>query len=109
MDYIHSIEDLDAFVNEEMLSIVYVSRPGCSVCHGLLPQVEDLLADYPKIKARHVNADEVPQVAGHYSVMTVPAVLVYSEGKELFRKARFVPIGELNQQLAKLNHFINES
>lgn len=27
MDYIHSIEDLDAFVNEEMLSIVYVSRP----------------------------------------------------------------------------------
>lgn len=52
MDYIHSIEDLDAFVNEEMLSIVYVSRPGCSVCHGLLPQVEDLLADYPKIKAR---------------------------------------------------------
>ncbi|WP_226584823.1 thioredoxin family protein [Halobacillus litoralis] len=108
METIHSIENLNAFVNEEMLSIVYVSRPGCSVCHGLLPQVENLLDDYPKIKARQVNADEVPEVAGQFSVMTVPAVLLYSEGKELFRKARFVPIGELNQQLAKLNHFINE-
>lgn len=108
MESIQSIEDLNTFVHEHPLSVVYVSRPGCSVCHGLLPQVEDLLKDYPKIQAKHINADEIPQVAGEFSVMTVPAVLIFSEGKELFRKARFVPLGELNQQLAKLNHFINE-
>ncbi|MBN9656273.1 thioredoxin family protein [Halobacillus sp. GSS1] len=108
MESVNTIEELQAFVHEHPLSIVYVSRPGCSVCHGLLPQVESLLKEYPDIESRHVNADEVPQVAGEFSVMTVPAVLIYSEGKELFRKARFVPIGELNQQLAKLNHFINE-
>lgn len=108
MESVYSIEDLNKFVRENPLSIVYVTRPGCSVCHGLQPQVEDLLVDYPNVKARQVNADEVPQVAGEFSVMTVPAVLIYSKGKELFRKARFVPIGELNQQLAKLNHFINE-
>lgn len=108
MESVQSIEYLNTFVKETPLSIVYVTRPGCSVCHGLQPQVENLLADYPYVKARQVNADEVPQVAGEFSVMTVPAVLIYSKGKELFRKARFVPIGELNQQLAKLNHFINE-
>ncbi|SFK20504.1 Thioredoxin [Halobacillus dabanensis] len=108
MESVQTIEDLNKFVQETPLSIVYVTRPGCSVCHGLQPQVEDLLVGYPAVKARQVNADEVPQVAGEFSVMTVPAVLIYSEGKELFRKARFVPIGELNQQLAKLNHFINE-
>ncbi|QAS51989.1 thioredoxin [Halobacillus litoralis] len=109
MESIHSIEELNTFVDDQGLSIVFVSRPGCSVCHGLLPQVENLLELYPQIEARQVNADEIPQIAGRFSVMTVPAVLIYSKGKELFRKARFVPIGELNQQLAKLNHFINES
>lgn len=109
MEPVHSIDELNTFVEKQPLSIVFVTRPGCSVCHGLLPQVENLLLDYPKIKGRQVNADKVPAVAGLFSVMTVPAVLIFSEGKELFRKARFVPMGELNQQLAKLNHFINEA
>ncbi|ELK46417.1 thioredoxin family protein [Halobacillus sp. ACCC02827] len=108
MKSLHSIEEVDEFVAGKGLSVLYVSRQGCSVCHGLYPQVEELLEDYPEIEARHVDTDQLPEVAGQYSVMTVPAVLVYSEGKEWFRKARFVPIGELNAQLAKLNHFINE-
>ncbi|KHE71885.1 thioredoxin family protein, partial [Halobacillus sp. BBL2006] len=105
MDLIHSIEEANSFINNEPLAILYISQPNCSVCHSLLPQIEELLRDYPKISSKHIDAQEVPQVAGEYSVMTVPAVLVFSEGKELFRKARFVPIGELNQQLAKFNHF----
>ncbi|CDQ20508.1 Thioredoxin [Halobacillus karajensis] len=108
MESVHSIEELLTFVREQPLSMVYVSRPSCSVCHGLEPQVENLLGDYPKVKVREVNADEVPEVAGEFSVMTVPAVLIYSGGKELFRKARFVPIRDLDQQLAKWNYFINE-
>ncbi|RWZ58112.1 thioredoxin [Halobacillus fulvus] len=108
MQKLDSIEGIQSFTNEETLSLVYISQPNCSVCHALLPQVEELLEDYPKISSAHVDAHKVPEVAGEYSVMTVPAILVFSEGKEMLRKARFVPMGELNQQLAKLNHFIHE-
>ncbi|MBA2176391.1 thioredoxin family protein [Halobacillus locisalis] len=108
MNALHSIEDINTFIENETLSLVYISQPNCSICHALLPQVEELLREYPRISSRHVDAEEVPEVAGRFSVMTVPAVLVFAEGKEMFRKARFVPMGELNQQLAKLNHFLNE-
>ncbi|ARI78433.1 thioredoxin family protein [Halobacillus mangrovi] len=108
MKSVHSIEEAQSFVDDEILSILYISQPNCSVCHALLPQIKELLEDYPNISSRHIDAHEVPEVAGEYSVMTVPAVLLFSEGKELYRKARFVPIGELNHQLAKYNHFINE-
>ncbi|MCA0971976.1 thioredoxin family protein [Halobacillus litoralis] len=108
MQSLHSIEEMDPFIQQEAITLLYISQPNCSVCHALLPQVEELLEDYPSIQARHMDASEVPEVAGSLSVMTVPAVLVFVEGKEMFRKARFVPMGELNQQLAKLNHFMNE-
>ncbi len=108
MNALHSIEEIDTFVENETLSLVYISQPNCSVCHAILPQVEELLEEYPDISSRHIDAQEVPEVAGRFSVMTVPAILVFAEGKEMFRKARFVPMGELNQQLAKLNHFLNE-
>lgn len=108
MQSLYSIEEMDSFIEEERITLLYISQPNCSVCHALLPQVEELLEEYPSVQARQMDATEVPEVAGRLSVMTVPAVLVFVEGKEMFRKARFVPLGELNQQLAKLNHFLND-
>ncbi|MGP4077899.1 thioredoxin family protein [Halobacillus sp. K22] len=109
MNSLHSLESIQSFIDRERLSLVYISQPNCSVCHSLKPQVEELLEEYPGISSIHVDASEVPEAAGQFSVFSVPAVLVFSEGKELFRKARFVPLGELNQQLVKYNHFINEN
>lgn len=82
--------------------LVYVSHPGCSVCHSLKPQVEEMLTDFPDIEAIAVDSDEVPDIAGAYSIFTVPVVLFFLEGKEMLRRARFVPIGELAHQLERL-------
>ena len=82
--------------------LVYVSHPGCSVCHSLKPQVEEMLTDFPDIEVIAVDSDEVPDIAGAYSIFTVPVVLFFLEGKEMLRRARFVPIGELAHQLERL-------
>lgn len=103
------MDNIQAFIKETHLSLVYISQPNCSVCHSLLPQVEEVLKNFPSIKSIHIDAYQVPEVAAEFSVMTVPAVLVFNEGRELFRKARFVPIEELHQELTKFNHFINKA
>ncbi|UOR13465.1 thioredoxin family protein [Halobacillus amylolyticus] len=108
MRQIQTIDEVQNVINEELLSLVYISSRGCSVCHSLLPQIEKLLEEYPRFTSIHVDVNEVKMIAGRYTVFTVPAVIVFSEGKELFRKARFVPMEELNQQLAKYNRFIQE-
>lgn len=82
--------------------LVYVSHPGCSVCHSLKPQVEAMMTDFPEIEAVAVDSDEVPDIAGAYSIFTVPVVLFFIDGKEMLRRARFVPIGELTHQLERL-------
>lgn len=82
--------------------LVYVSHPGCSVCHSLKPQVEAMLTEFPNVESIAIDSDEVPDIAGAYSIFTVPVVMFFLDGKEMFRRARFVPIGELTHQLERL-------
>ncbi|WP_100331977.1 thioredoxin family protein [Bacillus xiapuensis] len=91
---------------DDKLALLYISRPSCSVCHAVLPQVEQLLTRYPRVQAYHVNADEMPEIAGEFSVFTIPAVIFFANGKEMFRKARFIPMDELDCQIQKISSFL---
>ncbi|RYG74249.1 thioredoxin [Lentibacillus lipolyticus] len=99
---LRSIDAIDLFTKDNRLSLLYVSRPGCSVCHGLLPQVQTLMENYPEIQLGHINADEVKEVAGHFSIFTVPVILVFVEGKEHIREARIVHMDLLEEKLDKI-------
>jgi len=108
MQEAQSLEEVQAFVKQEKISLLYISRPNCSVCVSLLPQVEELLSDYQHVTSLHVNAEDIPDIAGEYSIFTVPVIIVSVEGKEMFRKARFVPIEELNEQLHKITSLLDD-
>ncbi len=108
MNKVHSLEEIKSTLEEEKIVLLYISRTNCSVCHALLPQVEQLLGSYPSIVSVHANADEIPEIAGEYSIFTVPVLIIFIEGKEMLRKARFVPIDELNQQLTRLISMLND-
>lgn len=43
-----------------------------------------------------------PELAGIFEVLTVPAVLVYHEGKEIARQARFIDFNSLEKLLKQL-------
>lgn len=102
MEAIKTLSLLKDRVAETKQLLVYVSHPGCSVCHSLKPQVEEMLTQFPDIEGITVDSDEVPDIAGAYSIFTVPVVLFFIDGKEMLRRARFVPIGELTHQLSRL-------
>ncbi|MFD1020802.1 thioredoxin family protein [Thalassobacillus hwangdonensis] len=106
MQMVHTMEELEHTIHHHTMALVYISRPNCSVCHALLPQVELLLESYPEVKAVHADADEIPEVAGAFSIFTVPVIMVFLEGKEMFREARFVPMESLERQLSKIYNAI---
>lgn len=97
-----TIEETKTFIQEQQFAFLYISRENCSVCHAVLPQVRELLESFPDIQLMKVDADSVPAVAGEFSVFTVPALLFFVEGKEMYRAARFVVMAELEYQLNKI-------
>ncbi|WP_173917333.1 thioredoxin family protein [Halobacillus sp. Marseille-Q1614] len=106
MEPVHTIEEVRTKLQKSPLTLLYISQPGCTVCHSLLPQVEEMMKEFPQINAVHADAQEVKEIAGEFEVFTVPVVILFSEGKELTRMARFVPMGDLHHQLTKYRHFL---
>lgn len=86
-------------IKEGDFSFVYLSREECSVCHVLLPKVEDLATKYPESTMTAIDLNNTPEAAGEFMVFSIPALIVYSRGKELYRGARFFNFGELEDKL----------
>ncbi|MBT2214853.1 thioredoxin [Virgibacillus dakarensis] len=97
-----SIAMVKNFVQSHSLTFLFISRPDCSVCHGLFPQVQALMSHYPEIKLGHISADQVTEIAGEFSIFTVPVLLLFVEGKEYLREARIVHLQLLDEKVDKI-------
>src|SRR5690625_2112451 len=97
-----SMDMIDTFIKDNELAMLYISKPNCSGCHSLLPQIQNLMDHYPKIKLAQVNVENVPEIAGHYSIFTVPVLLIFLNGKEYIREARIVHLQLLDEKIKKL-------
>lgn len=99
---LNSVEEIDTFLEENKLAFLYISREDCTVCHALLPKVQALLEEYPKIIPGHINSDQVEEVAGKFSIFTVPVLLLFFEGREYVREARIIHMDLLKEKLDKI-------
>lgn len=97
-----TIDEVVLFIEQHPLAFVYVSRKNCSVCHAVQPQVQDMLKEFPRIEPIQVSADQVPEVASQFTVFSVPALLLFVEGKEVLREARFVVMDDLRDQFQRI-------
>jgi len=104
-----SLDEINQFIEENDLAFLYFTTPNCSVCHGLRPQIEAMLEQYPKIKRAEIDASEVREAAGQFSVFTAPVLLLFVYGKEYIREARIVHTAELNEKIKRIYENVAEN
>ncbi|MBE3570529.1 MAG: thioredoxin family protein [Bacillales bacterium] len=102
MKELFSIKEVDDFVNHHHLAFLYISRNNCSVCHDLLPKIKNVMADFPNIQLALINADHVPEIAGHFTIFTAPVLILFVDGKEVLREARFVHVEPFREKVEKI-------
>jgi len=100
-----TMEHIKAFIQGHPLVLLYFSQPNCSVCHGLQPQIAQLMGQYPDIQMGHINTHKVQAVAGQFSIFTVPVILLFVDGKEYLREARIVQLQRFDEKIH--NIYIN--
>jgi thioredoxin 1 len=56
--------------------------PWCGPCKALTPTVEKIAAEHEgKLKVGKCNVDQSPEIAGRYSIMSIPTILVFHKGE----------------------------
>ncbi|KAA0965726.1 thioredoxin family protein [Sporosarcina sp. ANT_H38] len=101
MKEIKSFEEWLETVKLKRKLLLFVKTDNCSVCVGLYPQVKALETVY-RLPFYIVNVAEVPEIAGQLSLFTAPVVLLFHEGKEYARFARFVSMEGLKRRLEEI-------
>lgn len=97
------IEELDTFqdlAKSSEMFLAYLTSPDCGVCGAIKPGIEAILEKHPQIVSVQVDTGK-GEIAAQLSVFSIPAVLVYVQGKETIREARYFSVEILQEQIER--------
>lgn len=105
---IDTLENIENLIKESQMLLVYFEGNNCGVCSAMKPKVEDMLKLYPKIKSAEVNIEKKLEIAAAFNIFTIPAILVFIEGKQILREARHISIEEVNNKIKRYYSLLYE-
>ena len=85
--HVNSLEEFDREVLSAGLPVLAdLYSDSCPPCRALRPIIEGLAQKYQaKAVVAKINVDRLPQLASRYGISAIPAVLFFSQGKEVDR------------------------
>jgi thioredoxin 1 len=99
---IQSIDEFNEILQQKDAVLSYFSHEQCNVCKVLKPKIAEMInKNYPKIDLIYANTVKNPEIAGQFSVFTVPTIIAFFGGREQFRKSRSIGVDELNEQIER--------
>ena len=75
--------NFDSFINNSTKPVVVdVWASWCGPCSVFTPTIEEVAREHSQhISVGTLNVDEFPEIAQRYSVMSIPTVLVFVDGR----------------------------
>lgn len=101
MDKLYTKESIESIIKENEIILLYFGNKTCDVCNILKPKVQNILNNYPKIKSIVIDVEESLEIASQFNIFTIPAILVFVDGKESIREARYLSIDDLENKIQR--------
>ncbi|ATV57096.1 thioredoxin family protein [Fusobacterium pseudoperiodonticum] len=98
MEKIKTYDELLEKIKNEEKFLLYIKSEGCSVCEADFPKIKELV-DKNNYLAYYIQADEISEAVGQLNLYTAPVVILFYNGKEIHRQARFIDFLELDYRI----------
>lgn len=93
----------DTFIKGTKVAVVDFSASWCGPCQMLKPHVEALAAQYAgKVNIGKLDIDNAPDIATRFSVMSVPTILFFKDGKQADSLIGVVPKDAIDKKIKAL-------
>lgn len=100
------LDDIRAWIDEHELALLVFTTPDCGVCDALRPKVRELAAGQPLLHVRYVDLTEAPEAGGQFGVFVVPVFLLFVQGRETVRLARYFGMHELEEPVVRYSEML---
>jgi thioredoxin 1 len=88
-------DNFEEAVTGNDIVIVDFWAPWCGPCKGFAPVYEAASEKHPDIVFAKVNTDEQQELAGHFSIRSIPTITLFRETVMLFSQAGALPAAGL--------------
>lgn len=106
MNELNCLKDIYAKIESKKWIMLYLSKPDCGVCKSLLPKIEKLSNKYPKMDLYYADITNDEKISGQLSIFTIPGILVFIDGMEVIREARYISIQNLTESLNRIQNIL---
>lgn len=108
MRQLKSLSEINQVIENEPLVLLIIKTGQCGVCESVEAKVSIMLESRPDVTGIYVYTEDAPDVASAYLALSAPTVLLFYEGKEVYRIARFVRLDELDHVLSQYEELLIE-
>ena len=93
--------ELSSALQTEKILIVQFGAASYAPCHAICQKIDAWTAVHPMVSALYVPAETFGALAAQLSIFTVPAILVYAEGKLTIRAGGYFSLEEIFAQIGR--------
>lgn len=102
MQEVKNLQDLNEYINTGLPVLIYFSGINCSICKVLKPKIQESIRNnFPKMTLLEVKTDEQKEITAHFTVFSLPTILVYFDKKEFYRIGRNISIASFIKDLQR--------
>lgn len=92
----------DAVSDQDKIVLVDFYADWCGPCRRMAPHIETVKDKFgDKLKVVKVNTDLSPDVSSHFKVSSIPLVIMYKNGEEVYNRPGYHSAQELEELLTK--------
>ena len=102
MKQVQNLLQVQNSINTGKPVLIYFSGENCSVCKVLKPKIEEEISkNFPLFDLLEVQTDIHKEITSHFTVFSIPTMLVFFDKKEFFRRGRNISVSMFMEEIKR--------